>query len=335
MRLFYLVIIVGVLFSAQTAFASIYDSFIITYTLRVGSRGVEVGCLQGKIGMYADGKFGPLTKIAVTNFQSRNGLVADGVVGPMTRVALYGNIVNNNIWPMGCAPNMKYNPMTGVLCQANSNFSAAPATEKVNPGPGANTDSKKDKVSTKEDAKVKTNLTNLDKFIDTVVKVQKKKGADEEELKVIAGTLREEVLSSGRDYEKEFKEMLEKEAEFGFDARPPLNLLGKILARARSVLGITPSVAQAAASGVDFGGFLIFPFYCAASSNWIITLTPQPPTYVVLLSYTPFTQGFGSYNIPYTKQLLGAYVTGGICSYGYVNITTEGTITSYTGSSPV
>ena len=54
----------------------------ITSTLRVGSRGEEVKCLQTIVGATADGKFGPMTKAAVMALQSGKGLVADGGVGP-------------------------------------------------------------------------------------------------------------------------------------------------------------------------------------------------------------------------------------------------------------
>jgi len=54
-------------------------------TLRKGDRGRAVRRLQRKLGVAADGVFGPRTDRAVRRFQRRNGLTADGIVGPMTR----------------------------------------------------------------------------------------------------------------------------------------------------------------------------------------------------------------------------------------------------------
>jgi hypothetical protein len=53
-------------------------------TLRRGSRGDHVRTLQQKIGMGADGVFGPLTEAKVRQFQRDKGLVPDGIVGPQT-----------------------------------------------------------------------------------------------------------------------------------------------------------------------------------------------------------------------------------------------------------
>lgn len=59
-----------------------------TVTVRKGDRGRAVRRVQRKLGVPADGAFGPQTDRAVRRFQRRRGLVADGVVGPMTRRAM-------------------------------------------------------------------------------------------------------------------------------------------------------------------------------------------------------------------------------------------------------
>ena len=53
-----------------------------------GHRGPAVRQIQRKLGITADGVFGPLTERAVRRFQRRRGLVADGIVGPITRGSL-------------------------------------------------------------------------------------------------------------------------------------------------------------------------------------------------------------------------------------------------------
>lgn len=56
--------------------------------IRRGDRGEDVKALQKKIGVTADGIFGPNTEKAVKAFQKKNGLTADGIVGPKTQTAL-------------------------------------------------------------------------------------------------------------------------------------------------------------------------------------------------------------------------------------------------------
>jgi len=52
--------------------------------LKVGSTGDLVKKLQEKLGLAADGNFGPGTEKSVKDWQAKNGLTADGVVGPAT-----------------------------------------------------------------------------------------------------------------------------------------------------------------------------------------------------------------------------------------------------------
>lgn len=52
--------------------------------LKVGSKGEDVKKLQEKLGLAADGSFGPGTERAVKEWQAANGLTADGLVGDGT-----------------------------------------------------------------------------------------------------------------------------------------------------------------------------------------------------------------------------------------------------------
>lgn len=56
--------------------------------LKMGSAGPAVAALQRKLGVAADGIFGPITRRAVRRFQRRAGLLVDGIAGPQTLAAL-------------------------------------------------------------------------------------------------------------------------------------------------------------------------------------------------------------------------------------------------------
>lgn len=59
--------------------------------LKVGSTGDQVKQLQQKLGLAADGGFGPGTEAAVKAWQAANGLTADGLVGDATWAKLMGD----------------------------------------------------------------------------------------------------------------------------------------------------------------------------------------------------------------------------------------------------
>ena len=66
----------------------------LTMLLKLGSTGDAVRTLQANLnklinaGLIADGKFGPLTEMAVKNFQRQYGLTADGIVGKQTQAVI-------------------------------------------------------------------------------------------------------------------------------------------------------------------------------------------------------------------------------------------------------
>ena len=62
----------------------------VSETLRRGSKGAAVKSMQAKLGLKADGDFGPGTEAALKKWQSANGLTADGIAGPKTLAKLLG-----------------------------------------------------------------------------------------------------------------------------------------------------------------------------------------------------------------------------------------------------
>jgi putative chitinase len=62
----------------------------VTQVLRRGSKGDMVKKMQAKLGLTADGDFGPGTEAALKKWQTANGLTADGVAGPKTLAKLLG-----------------------------------------------------------------------------------------------------------------------------------------------------------------------------------------------------------------------------------------------------
>jgi len=58
--------------------------------LKNGSKGDDVKKLQEKLGLSADGSFGPGTEAKVKAWQAANGITADGIVGPGTWAKMFG-----------------------------------------------------------------------------------------------------------------------------------------------------------------------------------------------------------------------------------------------------
>lgn len=56
--------------------------------LKRGLAGEPVKILQAKLGVKADGQFGPATEAALKAYQTEHGLAADGIAGPDTFTAL-------------------------------------------------------------------------------------------------------------------------------------------------------------------------------------------------------------------------------------------------------
>jgi cell wall-associated NlpC family hydrolase len=73
---------------AVTAMAAPAAAGASTLDLSMGSSGAAVKQLQARLGIAADGQFGPQTLAAVRSFQRSHDLPVTGLVGPLTRAAL-------------------------------------------------------------------------------------------------------------------------------------------------------------------------------------------------------------------------------------------------------
>ena len=62
--------------------------------LKNGSKGEDVKKLQEKLGLTADGSFGPGTEKAVKEWQSKNGLTSDGIIGDTSWSKLFGTTIS-------------------------------------------------------------------------------------------------------------------------------------------------------------------------------------------------------------------------------------------------
>lgn len=134
-----LVVAGGAFVGVKSAAAA--DCSLGTATLRVGSTGAEVMCLQTIVGATSDGHFGPMTKAAVMAWQSAHSLVADGVVGPLTRAAM-GTAPVAGTFPAGCTSTAGYSTTTGLPCNTASNLPAGcTSTTGYSPTTGVKCDS--------------------------------------------------------------------------------------------------------------------------------------------------------------------------------------------------
>lgn len=98
--------------------------------LKKGSVGESVRVLQGALGIYVDGSFGPKTEKAVREYQASRGLNVDGVVGPQTWNAINSKApavapkIPNQILKMGSKGNFVRRVQKAVGAYVDGSFGA-------------------------------------------------------------------------------------------------------------------------------------------------------------------------------------------------------------------
>jgi hypothetical protein len=182
------------------------------------------------------------------------------------------------------------------------------------------------------------NLKNLDKFFTAIDSASQKRGLSPTKIASLKDEIKKEILATTTDLQAEFfKQASQQHASSLFPAYAYWN---NFRTKLKNALSLVPSHAEAQTDNTrPFGGQVYFYYYCACTSNWLLTIQPLAPDYVALLTYTMGTQGYLNYNIPITLYLVGKYEQGGQCQIyvgeGCTEIPQEGKINRTTGSSPI
>ncbi len=330
MKLFYLYfVIIFAFFSQFVSLPGIVSAeCAISATLKLGLRGSEVQCLQSKLGIIADGIFGPKTLDKVKIFQANNSLIVDGIVGLKTRTIINKDVLAT-VYKDGCASLVGYSTTTGKRCDSSS--------EAYQPQVSIKDTSKNTTKEVAEDSN--PNLVGLDEFIETEIKIAKDQGYTDKKIEDMVKAIRDTALNSGIDFRKEFEKELDKQNNLSITPAPQ-NIFSRILSKAFVALGLTTPVAEAQ-SGVPFGGAVLFPLPCICNvgvPSFVIQIQPLPPSFATSLFYIAGTQQFAYRNLPASRYVLGTYApTPGICLVGILpgctTIPNTGIISPLTGSS--
>ena len=110
-------------FTINTSKASASDTpCTITSTLKLGSKGAEVKCLQALVGASpVDGSFGKLTKIKVMAWQKSNDLTSDGVFGAKSQAKVNTSVSSVVIFTGSpCGAGALFNTTTGQPCSSST-----------------------------------------------------------------------------------------------------------------------------------------------------------------------------------------------------------------------
>ncbi|MHB8710243.1 MAG: peptidoglycan-binding domain-containing protein [Minisyncoccota bacterium] len=258
--------------------------------------------------------FGQLTKAAVVRFQEK---YASEVLAP-ARLAQGSGYV-------GLYTRTKLNSLSAVTVSGGG--VSPPVTSPTTAPPLTS--------SASTTASQNPNLQNLDTFLADIDTVATKQGVSAAAIATIKSVVMKEAATT-TDLRAAFLKAIHADSTSAMDN----SFVGRALATIGQMFNTVFGPQQArAATGIPFGGALVFPFFCNQSNTWLIDLEPLPPSYATLLTYIPESQKYLSYNTPITNELLGTYAPGaGVCVVGgcpfCVFIPSEGMITPILGSSP-
>lgn len=194
-----------------------------TGTLKRGSKGDAVSDLQKKLGITADGKFGPGTEKAVKDFQEKNGLKVDGIVGPETLKALDKPATANN-----------------TPTQSDSTPTQAGSTPAQSGGAGGEFDTTNTPAMSKDE-------------MGELLKLLQKKNQKKESKSAIASVVLKEELTA--DEQKRLDDLMAKykkldSSKVPTDLQPDFKQIDDLL-KAKPGLANPPSQISSAPSGIS------------------------------------------------------------------------------------
>lgn len=309
-------------------------SYIFSRTLKMGMSGEDVRELQKILnsdtetrvqenGVGSPGQettyFGALTRAAVVRFQEKysneilvpNGLSAGtGFVGWVTL-----GVLNKSSQAVNSVVNYPVNTQTIINTAQNS-------VGQSNHG----------NLVTSENP----NKKNLNVFLADLEIFAQKRGLTPDKIARIKNRITIDSATS-TDLKKKFIEIVQKN-RISEVSTPLQTLLARLIKPLKIIFYPKKTLAE---TGIPFGGEITYVYYCSCSQNWYIEVAlPSIPPKIYFLTYEWGSQGFLSYNIPFTTWLLGEYEPGvGICisepeADCGLDIPNDGLITPMVGSSP-
>lgn len=170
------------------------------------------------------------------------------------------------------------------------------------------------------------NQINIDKFLQAIEKNNKNNAS--------LGLIKEQIRKDSATTTSFVVEFM-KQVNTGTLKKPPLK--NAIISLVYSLFGIEEAYA---ATGLPFGGPILYAFPCTCSTTWLTLVGPTSNllTSAKILDYQPGSQAFASYNLPFAPYVLGNYVLSAPTCYMYVGVScspvyTDGLITPLVGSS--
>lgn len=185
------------------------------------------------------------------------------------------------------------------------------------------------------------NARNLGGFIGAIRQIGGEQGFGEERLNLIEEKVRAEVAATPTNLMDQFFTELATAEPISEVPEIKKSFLAKAFEKIENFLK-EPAVPKAYAQGggQNFGGMVLFPFFCPCSGNWLVFMRPFPPSMVVMLTHYMGAQMFMSYNFPFTRFVLGKYTSGGApCMiyivFGCMSLPSQGMTLPMIGTSPM